>query len=289
MRRAVRPVAAAVLLAAAGLTPFACARQARADTQICEQFGSTTVGGRYVVMNNRWGSTAEQCINVTGSGFVITSQRGVGDTGGAPVSYPAIYYGCHYANCSPGTNLPLQLRAISNVTSAVSYHYAGGATYDAAYDIWLDPTPRRDGVNAMEIMIWFHHQGPVQPVGAVVGTTAVGGRTWEVWRGSNGANEVVSYVAPAPIPSWTFRVLDFVDDVKRRGAVTDSWYLTSIQAGFEPWIGGAGLAVTGFSTEVHGGVGPPAGGASSGLDGRHGGGFATPAAFTVDGAAHAKA
>src|SRR5262245_23906801 len=28
-----------------------------ADTQICEQFGSTTIGGKYVVQNNRWGSS----------------------------------------------------------------------------------------------------------------------------------------------------------------------------------------------------------------------------------------
>ncbi|MEV6595515.1 cellulose binding domain-containing protein [Actinoplanes sp. NPDC051346] len=256
MRRAIRALAAAVLFVAVGLTTFTFAGSAHADTQICEQFGSTTVGGRYVVMNNRWGSAAEQCVNVTVGGFSITKQDGVGNTGGAPVSYPAIYYGCHYANCSPGTNLPLRLAAISSVTSDISYHYVSGATYDAAYDIWLDPTPRRDGVNAMEIMIWFHRQGPIQPVGAVVGTTTVGGRAWEVWRGSNGANEVISYVAPAPIASWKFSVLDFIDDVKRRGAVTDSWYLTSVQAGFEPWSGGVGLAVSDFFAEVTGGDTP---------------------------------
>ncbi|WP_211277984.1 cellulose binding domain-containing protein, partial [Couchioplanes caeruleus] len=90
-----------------------------------------------------------------------------------------------------------------------------------------------------------------------VGTATIGGRAWEVWRGNNGANEVISYVAPAPITSWTFSVLNFIDDVKRRGAVTDAWYLTSVQAGFEPWIGGVGLAVTDFSAEVNGGSTPP--------------------------------
>ncbi|MEV8506378.1 cellulose binding domain-containing protein [Actinoplanes sp. NPDC051475] len=257
MRRAIRAVAAAVLLAAGGMTTFVLAGPAHADTQICEQYGSTTIGGRYVVMNNRWGTAAEQCINVTGTGFAITSQQGVGSTSGAPVSYPAVYYGCHYTNCSPGTNLPLQLSAISGVTSSITYHYVSGATYDAAYDIWLDPTPKRDGVNAMEIMIWFNRQGSIQPIGSPVGTTTIGGRSWEVWRGNNGSNNVISYVAPSPVPSWRFSALDFINDTKKRGAVTSAWYLTSIQAGFEPWIGGAGLAVSDFSAAVNSGSTPP--------------------------------
>ncbi|HEY0001639.1 MAG TPA: cellulose binding domain-containing protein, partial [Actinoplanes sp.] len=216
----------------------------------------TTIGGRYVVMNNRWGTTAEQCINVTGTGFSITSQQGVGSTSGAPVSYPAIFVGCHYTNCSPGTNLPIRVSDISSATSSISYSYVSGATYDASYDIWLDPSPKKDGVNQQEIMIWFNRQGSIQPIGSVVGTATVGGKTWEVWQGSNGANAVLSYVAPAAITSWSFSVLDFIKDVQSRGAITSSWYLTSIQAGFEPWIGGAGLAVTDFSAAVTSGGAP---------------------------------
>jgi glycosyl hydrolase family 12/cellulose binding protein with CBM2 domain len=210
-----------------------------------------------VVMNNRWGTSAQQCINVTSTGFAITSQQGVGSTSGAPVSYPAVYYGCHYTNCSPGSSLPMQVSSISSATSSISYNFVSGATYDAAYDIWLDPTPKTDGVNQMEIMIWFNRQGSIQPIGSVVGNATIGGRTWQVWRGSNGSNNVISYVAPSPLSSWSFSVLDFINDVRNRGAITNSWYLTSIQAGFEPWIGGTGLAVTSFSAAVNGGGSPP--------------------------------
>ena len=258
MRRVIRAVTAAALLVAGSITAFALAGPAQADTQICEQYGSTTIGGRYVVMNNRWGTSAQQCINVTSTGFAITSQQGVGNTSGAPVSYPAIYVGCHYTNCSPGTNLPMQVSAISSANSSISYNYVSG-TYDAAYDIWLDPSPKKDGVNAMEIMIWFNRQGSIQPIGSVVGNTTIGGRTWQVWQGSNGSNNVISYVAPSAISSWDFSVLDFINDVKNRGAITSSWYLTSIQAGFEPWIGGTGLAVTNFSASVNGGGSNPGG------------------------------
>lgn len=226
---------------------------AQADTRICEQYGSTTIQGKYTVMNNRWGSTAEQCINVTGSGFQIVSQKGW-TSGGAPLSYPAIYVGCHYDNCSPGTTLPRQVSQIGSVPSSISYNYVGG-TYNASYDIWLDPTPKRTGVNQMEIMIWLNRQGSIQPIGSRVGSTGVGGRTWEVWQGNNGGNDVVSYVAPSPIGSWSFNVMDFVRDVDSRTRVDSSWYLTSVQAGFEPWQGGEGLAVNSFSTDVQAGGG----------------------------------
>jgi len=253
MRRAIRAIAAAVLLTAGSITTFVVAGPARADTQICDQYGTTTIGGRYVVMNNRWGTSAEQCINVTDSGFTITSQQGVGNTSGAPVSYPAVYLGCHYTNCSPGSNLPMQVGSIGSANSSVDFGFVSGATYDAAYDIWLDPTPKTNGVNAMEIMIWFNRQGSIQPIGSVVGSTTIGGRSWQVWQGNNGANNVISYVAPAALASWNFSVLDFLNDVKNRGAITNSWYLTSIQAGFEPWLGGTGLAVRSFSATVNGG------------------------------------
>jgi cellulase/cellobiase CelA1 len=255
MRRSIRAIAAAGLFLTGSVAVVVAAGPAQADVRICEQFGSTTIQGRYVVQNNRWGSSAEQCINVTDNGFSIVSQQGSTATNGAPLSYPSVFLGCHYTNCSPGTNLPLQVSQISSATSSINYAYAGG-TFNASYDIWLDPTPRRDGVNQQEIMIWFNRQGPIQPIGYVVGTANVGGRTWEVWRGSNGANNVISYVAPSAISSWSFSVLDFINDTRNRGLITNSWYLTSIQAGFEPWNGGTGLGVNSFSAAVNQGTPP---------------------------------
>ncbi|WP_199443658.1 GH12 family glycosyl hydrolase domain-containing protein [Umezawaea beigongshangensis] len=249
MHSTVRAIASAALLAAGSLV--GSAGQAHADATICEQYGSTTVQGRYVVQNNRWGSSAAQCIDVTSTGFRIATQQGSAPTNGAPLSYPSVFLGCHYSNCSPGSTLPMQVSRIRSATSSITYQYVGG-TYNASYDIWLDPTPKTNGVNQMEIMIWFNRQGPIQPIGSAVGTTTVGGRTWEVWRGNNGGNNVISYVAPSPITSWSFNVLDFVNDVIARGAITNSWYLTSVQAGFEPWNGGTGLAVQNFSASVSG-------------------------------------
>ncbi|MFG1882831.1 cellulose binding domain-containing protein [Micromonospora sp. NPDC049102] len=257
MKRQLRALAAAGLLLTSSLVAVALGGSASADTLICEQYGSTVIQGRYVVQNNRWGTTAQQCINATSNGFEITTLNGSSPTNGAPTAYPSIFFGCHYTNCSPGTNLPIQVSQISSATSSISYRYVSGATYNASYDIWLDPSPKRDGVNQMEIMIWLNRQGSIQPIGSVVGTTNLAGRTWEVWRGSNGSNNVISYVASSAVSSLNFSVMDFINDTRNRGAITNSWYLTSIQAGFEPWQGGVGLAVTSFSANVNGGGGNP--------------------------------
>ncbi|MDC0773787.1 GH12 family glycosyl hydrolase domain-containing protein [Streptomyces sp. HD] len=249
--------ALAVIAALFGATP-----PAQADTTVCEQFGWTVAQGRYVVQNNRWGTNDPQCVTATDTGFRLTRADGSVPTTGAPKSYPSLFNGCHYTNCSPGTNLPAQLARISSAPSSISYGYVGDAVYNASYDIWLDPTPRTDGVNRTEIMIWLNKVGPIQPIGSQVGTATVGGRAWQVWSGGNGTNDVLSFVAPSAIGSWSFDVMDFVRQAVARGLARNDWYLTSVQAGFEPWQNGAGLTVNSFSSAVNTGGGPggPGGG-----------------------------
>jgi chitodextrinase len=252
IRSTLRAIAATGLVLAGSIAAVVVSAPAAHAEVICDQFATRTIqNGRYVVQNNRWGASTTQCIDVTTTGFTVTQANHNNATNGAPAAYPSVYLGCHYTNCSTGSNLPIQVSQISSATSSIGYTFAGG-TFNASYDIWLDPSPRRDGQNAAEIMIWFNRQGSIQPIGSPVGNTTVGGRTWQVWQGNVGWS-VTSYVAPAPIPSWSFSVLDFIADVRSRGTIQNSWYLTSIQAGFEPWIGGAGLAVNSFSAAVNGG------------------------------------
>ena len=252
---------AAMLLLVSGsafalIVPMASA----ATGQICAQYGSTTQGN-YIVMNNRWGTSATQCINVTTNGFQIVQQDGTGNLSGAPTAYPAIYAGCHYSNCSPSTTMPALISAITSATSSVSVSYPSSGTYDAAYDIWINDTTNVSGVQKTEIMIWLNHTGSIQPVGSNTGTTfSAAGHSWTVWSGNNGANNVVSYQAnPAGVTSLSFDVMAFIRDAMTRGSGfgTNSWYLTSIQMGFEPWVGGVGLAVNSFSATVNTGTPPP--------------------------------
>lgn len=252
MKTRLRSAATAILVAIGSMAAFVTATQtSQAQEQICEQFGTAIVQDTYVAQNNAWGTSEPQCITVTGSGFEVTQADGSADTSGAPKSYPSIYLGCHYTNCSPGTNLPQQVSAIGSAPTDISYTYVDNAVYNASYDIWLDPTPKTDGVNQLEIMIWLNRVGPIQPIGSQTGTADVGGQQWEVWTGNNGSNEVISFVAPSALSSYSFDVMNFVDEAIARGMATQDWYLTSIQAGFEPWENGAGLAVNSFSASVN--------------------------------------
>lgn len=247
--------AAAALVIGGVAATVTMALPAHAAT-LCEQYG-TVVAGNYIIMNNRWGTSATQCINTTSNGFSIIQEDGVAATNGAPTAYPAIYLGCHYSNCSPNSPLPAQINSFSSANSSISDTYPGGGVWDAAYDIWLNADTNVSGVQDTEIMIWLNHQGSIQPVGSATGSANLAGHSWQVWTGNNGQNNVVSYVSTSALSGMSFNVKDFINDTLSRGSQygNSSWYLTSIQAGFEPWSGGTGLTVNSFSASIGGGGG----------------------------------
>jgi len=96
--------------------------------------------------------------------------------------------------------------------------------------------------------------GPIQPVGSQVATATINGATWNVWFGNSGWN-VISYVRTSATTSLNFTVNDFYTDAVNRGFAQRAWFLTSIQAGFEPWQGQTGLAVNAFSVSTGAGGG----------------------------------
>lgn len=251
--------AALVLLVAASTTAAVAtvASPAQAAPVICETFGGTYIqNNAYRVQNNVWGASTAQCIDVNQSGgFTVTQANHNNATNGAPAAYPSIYAGCHWGQCTSGSGLPMQASSggFDDVQTSVSMSYPGGGTWNAAYDVWFDPTPRTDGQNTgAEMMIWLNRQGSVQPIGSPVGTVNLAGATWQVWFGNTGWN-VISYLRTSPTTSMNFSVDTFYSDAVNRGYAQRSWYMTSVQAGFEPWIGGAGLAVNSFSYSTGGG------------------------------------
>ncbi len=223
---------------------------------ICEKYGSTSIqGGRYIVQNNNWGDDTTQCINTTDTGFSITTASHNKPTNGAPGSYPSVFFGCHYGNCSANSGLPLQASApsFSSYRTSASFTYSSSGVYNASYDIWFDPTPRTNGQNTgAELMIWLNRQGSIQPIGSRTGTANINGATWEVWFGNIGWN-VISYLRTSATTSADFTVESFYGDAVNRGHAQRNWYMTSIQAGFEPWVGQTGLAVNTFSVSTSGG------------------------------------
>jgi endoglucanase len=235
-------------------------------TRICERFGNAAVAdGRYVVQTNVWGATTRQCLDLTGTGFAVTTARHH-KTGAAPAAYPSIYAGCHYGTCSSGSGLPMAAASpgFAAIDTGVALSYPDSGEWNAAYDIWFDPTPRTTGQNTgAELMVWLGSAGSPRPSGSMVGTATLAGGTWTVWVGHSGST-VVSYVRTTPTASITFGVHEFYADLVSRGYARPSWYLTSVQVGFETWEGGAGLALDSFSFGTDGSAGREVAGPGSG-------------------------
>jgi hypothetical protein len=231
-----------------------------ADTVISSPTGYTTIEDKYVVQNNAFLQQAgdQQTITATPTGFGITAET---YSSGTPYlkGYPSIYLGCFYSRCSPHSVLPERLSQIQTATSSISYTYAPGV-YDASYDIWLNPTYTAKKTNQQEVMIWLNYSGGSLPnndgpatVNSFVGDTTIDGQTWGVyqWIGVQPKINTVFYVATTPITTYNFNVLSFLNDVQNRTNVTNSWYLSSIQAGFEVGWGGVGLAVNSFDVTIN--------------------------------------
>jgi hypothetical protein len=216
-------------------------------TTVCEKFGSApTPSGGYEVQNDVWGTDKPQCVRVFDTGFEVLDADF--DNTDKPAAYPSIFTGCNHGTCTAGTTLPQAVNALPVVTSSWSVTIPDGQEkWNAAYDIWFDPTGNDEGENGTEMMIWLDH-GDVAPIGEQTATVAIGGIEWAVWTGTNGAVKVISYVATTGRRSVADLPLNpFMGDAIDRGSLQASWYLTSIQAGFEPWTKGAGLATTSFS------------------------------------------
>lgn len=219
--------------------------------QVCDKFGSRGVGGKYVAQNNKWGTDAQQCITPFDTGFSLDVAKGTNNAG--PASYPSLYRGCVYGYCTPGsTNIfPAPVRTLGTLRSnfATTGPTAGGTNqYNTAYDIWFDPTATNKGRNTgAEMMIWLNRTSWVQPIGKPYYDVNIGGQVYTVWYGKIDL-PVISYVKKIPVRSVTNLPLDaFVKDATARGVVRSTWFMTSVQAGFEPWTGGQGLKATNFS------------------------------------------
>jgi hypothetical protein len=254
---------AAGLLAAGGIVavslPAGSSQAATTPKTLCRSQTASVDSRGYTVENNEWGSGEPECITTDGSaGFTVANSSIANSTYGAPGGYTAIYRGCHWGACTPGSGFPIQVSDIrpGKVTTSWSTAQPGGSNdYDVAYDIWFNQTPTTSGQpNGTELMIWLNHNGPVQPFGSkVASNVSIGGRGYDVWFGNQGWN-TVSYTMTSGTTSVSNLDLEpLIADAVSRGYIKPSWYLIDVEAGFELWHGGAGLATHSFSVKVAGG------------------------------------
>jgi Glycosyl hydrolase family 12 len=255
------------LLGTAAVTVLTAGSAQATITPLSGMQSGPVAGDAYTVQNNEWGSGAPQSVTTNGNvGFTVTNSSINNATNAAPGGYPSIYAGCHWGNCTQGGlgAHPVQVSRLTvpgTVTTSWKTTQPGGsAAYDVAYDVWFNQTPAAAGQpDGAELMVWLNHHGRVQPFGSQVGLATVGGVSYQVWEGAQPWGDTITYVMASPATS--VRDLDvgaLAADAVRRGNIRTSWYLIDVEAGFELWRGGAGLATDSFSVNLSSGRGDPA-------------------------------
>lgn len=123
---------------------------------------------------------------------------------------------------------------------------------DVSYDLWLAPTS--GGTNSYEIMVWLAAMGGAGPIsanGSAVGTMTIAGTSWSLYSGTNGATKVYSFVASSEVTSFDGDLNDFFKYLVENEGVSDSLYVTQVQAGTEPFTGtNAVFTTTAYTVSV---------------------------------------
>ncbi len=239
-----------VSVTVSGMASNAVAFTVTAPQKTCAQWAVLPIaGGEYNYQQDEWNSGLEQCATVSGVGFTLTTAD-FDMPNGAPATYPSIYKGCHWGDCTSAasSNLPIQMSNLATANTSVQTTETTG-DYDVAYDIWFSQTATTSGQpNGTEVMIWIDHSGFPQPSGSQTDTVTIDGATWEVWTNNNGGWQVVSYVqSPGTSSVNGLDLMPFFNDAVERGSLQNTWYLIDIEMGFEVWTGGEGLGISNFS------------------------------------------
>lgn len=260
---------AAVTLTAcvsAGAAGLAGTSSAAAATQsLCSPKSAHVSGGSYIVETDEWDSSAAECVTLHGGTAFSVSRSAIANaTDGAPGAYPSEYNGCHWGTCTSGGLAARPVKVSSLGTGKVTTSWstaqaaAKGSAYDAAYDIWVSRTKRTgsgSNGNGSEIMIWLNRRGGVGPAGREVARNVrIGIHTYNIWYkppASPGQGNTVSYSMVTPHARVSNLDLGrVIRNSVSRGYTRWSWYLIDVEAGFELWHGGTGLATKSFSVHV---------------------------------------
>lgn len=218
-----------VAVVAALVVPLGSGSALAAAWNSSDRWGTWSNGG-YTVRNNIWGGGAgPQSIwaNSYSNWGVWSNQP---NTGGVK-SYP-----------HSEKTVNRRLSSIGRLSSSFNVTYPNAGAYTTAYDIWADN-------NAYEVMLWMNKVGAVGPIGSWQTSATVGGHTWNVHRGSNGANAVFSFVRTSNTGSGTVDVKAVLDWIRARGWFGDVT-VGAVQFGYEITSSSGGLNFTTNSYSV---------------------------------------
>ncbi|MCL2583944.1 MAG: hypothetical protein FWE35_15990 [Streptosporangiales bacterium] len=236
---------------------------AAATQSLCSSSPARVSGGAYIVETDEWASHAAECVVLHGGTSYSVSRSEISNaTDGAPGAYPSEYNGCHWGSCTSGglAASPVKVSSLGigkvSTSWSTSQPTAKGDAYDVAYDIWVSRTKKTSGSgNGSEIMIWLNHRGGVGPAGREIARNVhIGIHAYNIWYNppaSPGQGNTISYSMLKGHTSVSSLDLGrVIRNAVSRGYTQSSWYLIDVEAGFELWHGGSGLATNSFSVHV---------------------------------------
>ncbi|KOX03709.1 hypothetical protein ADK65_05645 [Streptomyces sp. NRRL B-1140] len=190
----------------------------------CDQWGQTNLNG-YTLYNNIWGGGAgSQCIWAnSGTNWGIWANHP--NTGGIK-SYP---------NQTKAINK--SITSLGSLSSSYNVSVPSSGAYNTSYDIW-------DTDHDYEIMLWVNKTGPVGPLGSSQGTVSLGGHSWNVFKGTNGSNEVFSFIRTSNSSSGTVNILPILKWIKDTKKWMGNETIGDVQFGYEVTSSSGGLNFT---------------------------------------------
>ncbi|KAF9063019.1 glycoside hydrolase family 12 protein [Rhodocollybia butyracea] len=228
-------------------------------TTFCGQW-DTSVSGNYELLLDQWGlsgaSSGSDCASITStSGNSLAWTTTWKWTGGTGVK--------SFTNIQLNAGINQKLSAISTIPSTWNWKQTSSGTVvaDVAYDMFTSNNAGGSAVN--EIMIWLanYNAGPIsfvynsagQPVPVASGIS-LAGHTWNLYSGSNGANNVFSFLpstSGTTITSFSGDIKTFLTYLINNEGVSSSQFLTTLQAGTEATSGSATLTTTSYSVVIN--------------------------------------
>ncbi|MFJ8054533.1 hypothetical protein [Streptomyces luteogriseus] len=190
----------------------------------CDQWAQTNLNG-YTLYNNIWGGGAgSQCIWAnSGTNWGVWANHP--NTGGIK-SYP---------NQTKAINK--SITSLGSLSSSYNVSVPSSGAYNTSYDIW-------DTDHDYEIMLWVNKTGPVGPIGSSQGSISLGGHSWNVFKGTNGANEVFSFIRTSNSSSGTVNILPILKWIKDTKKWMGNETIGDVQFGYEVTSSSGGLNFT---------------------------------------------
>ncbi|RAH45726.1 putative endoglucanase [Aspergillus aculeatinus CBS 121060] len=230
------------------LATLASAASLQRRSDFCGQWDTATAGD-FTLYNDLWGESAgtgSQCTGVDSySGDTIAWHTSWSWSGGSSSVKS-------YANAAL-TFTPTQLNCISSIPTTWKWSYSGSSIVaDVAYDTFLAETA--SGSSKYEIMVWLAAlggAGPISSTGSTIATPTIAGVNWKLYSGPNGDTTVYSFVADSTTESFSGDLNDFFTYLVDNEGVSDELYLTTLEAGTEPFTGSnAKLTVSEYSISI---------------------------------------